>query len=120
VQESARNLTANQEKFLAWLALPAAQRNPKTETEFAAELGVNPSTLWRWKKDHNLAARAAELARDMLKDDLPEIYAALKREAKGGTYQHIKLALEVSEHYVEKKQVGGDPDSPVRIQLNWE
>lgn len=48
-----------------------------------------------------------ESACQHLKNDLAEIYQALAREAKGGSFQHIKLALEVTGEHVDRHEVTG-------------
>jgi hypothetical protein len=43
-------LEPKQEQYLNWLLVPAPYRQPKTEEAMAELLGVNDSTLRRWKK----------------------------------------------------------------------
>lgn len=43
-------LEPKQEQYLNWLLVPAPYRQPKTEEAMAEMLGVNDSTLRRWKK----------------------------------------------------------------------
>lgn len=93
--------TIEQKRLQQWLALPKRERRPKTIDEFARELGADPATLHRWKKLDGFADEVRKLIRDCLGDELSEIYGALKREAKAGSYQHIKLALELVGDYTE-------------------
>lgn len=85
-----------------WLALPKRERKPKTIGLLSIELDVDESTIYRWKKTEGFADAVRELIKDDLKDDLSEVYAALRREAKGGSFQHIKLILEMVGDYVQK------------------
>lgn len=44
-------------------------------------------------------------ARELLHTDLPDIYGALRREAIKGSFQHIKLALEMTGQHTDKLQI---------------
>lgn len=105
MSKAVKNWTPNQERFIDWLALPEDMRNPQFQSDIASELGVRQETLSRWKRDKGLTAEASKRARDLLKGDLPEIYGALKREAKAGSFQHIKLALEVAGEHTDTVDV---------------
>lgn len=100
MHENAR-FSANQLRFIEWLATTKYERSPATQKMLADEMGVNESTLYRWKKLSGLKDAVTQRARELLGDDLPEIYGALRREAMQGSFQHIKLALELSGEYVE-------------------
>jgi hypothetical protein len=107
-----KSWSPNQLAFITWLATPAAARNPRTQAEFAEEIGVRPETLSRWKRDPDLIGAAGDAARELLGEDLPDIYAALVRKAKQGSFAHVKLALELAGHYVERREhtgAGGEP-----------
>jgi len=41
--------------------------------------------------------------REMLGDDLPEIYGALRREAIAGSFHHIRLALKMTGEFTEEQ-----------------
>lgn len=43
-------LDARQEQYLEWLVTPTSARVPKTQAEFARQLGVDTTTLRRWEK----------------------------------------------------------------------
>jgi len=93
--------TANQLRFIEWLASTKYERSPVTVKHLADELGVTERTLYRWKQLPGFKEAVTQRARELLGDDLPEIYGALRREAMQGSFQHIKLALELSGEYVE-------------------
>lgn len=93
--------TANQLRFIEWLASTKYERSPATVKHLADELGVTERTLYRWKQLPGFKEAVTQRARELLGDDLPEIYGALRREAMQGSFQHIKLALELSGEYVE-------------------
>jgi transcriptional regulator with XRE-family HTH domain len=43
-------LDARHEQYLEWLVTPTTERTPRTQTELARQLGVDPTTLRRWEK----------------------------------------------------------------------
>lgn len=109
MKESKENdWTSEQRTFQQWLALPKKERKPKTIELLAFELDVGPVTLYRWKKLDGFYSEVRKLIKDNLQDDLSEIYAALRREAKSGSFQHIKMALELAGDYVEKQEIIGN------------
>ena len=111
-----KRLTPKQRAFLEWLALPKAARHPPTQGMLANQLGVTDRTLNNWKRKFDLSEKAARMAREAVTEHLPDIYAALIREAKSGKYRQIKLVLEMAGHYVEKKErkITGD------VVVSWD
>lgn len=97
--------TPNQLRFIEWLAVPSEMREPRFQCDLAKEIGVKRETLSRWKRLPGLTEEASRLARALLKDDLPEIFGALRREARAGSFQHIKLALEVAGEHTDEVNV---------------
>lgn len=91
-----------------WLALPKRERKPKTARLLSDELGVDEATLYRWRKIDGFNDEVRKLIKENLHDDLPDVYAALRREAKAGSFQHIKLALELVGEYIEKQHLDTD------------
>lgn len=98
------NWTIDQINFQRWLALPRRERKPKTMDALALQFSVGAVTLYRWKQLPGFVDEVRKLSREFLSDDLPDIYAALRKEAKAGSFQHIKLALELADGYVEKSE----------------
>lgn len=43
-------LDARQLQYLEWLVTPGPERVPRTQAEFARQIGVDPTTLRRWEK----------------------------------------------------------------------
>jgi trehalose-6-phosphate synthase len=43
-------LTVDQQRYIDWLCTAPAERVPATKQEFAATIGVDPSTMRRWEK----------------------------------------------------------------------
>ena len=113
------SFSARQLKFIEWLATTKYNRKPATQELLADELGLNRKTLTRWKKIPELQEAVLQRARDMLGNSLPEIYAALDREAQKGSFQHIKLSMEMTGEYVERKELTGPEGGPLDMRLNW-
>lgn len=100
--------SVEQQTLQRWLALPKKDRKPKTIELLAFELNVDPATLWRWRRSEGFMDEVKKLIREQLDDDLAEIYSALRRESKKGSFQHIKLSLELSGDYVERSELKVD------------
>ena len=45
------NFEENRERLLKWLLTPRQEREPKTQTALAEEMGVNPTTITIWKNE---------------------------------------------------------------------
>jgi DNA-binding XRE family transcriptional regulator len=101
---------------MQWLALPKYERHPHRQKDFAHKLGVNESTLWRWKKEEGFLDEVNKIARRQIDKHLADIYGALVKKAKSGSYPHIKLALELAGHYVEKRVQMGDKNTPLHAK----
>jgi len=109
--------TARQEKFIEWLATPNYERFPPTHEELAPEIGVTSRTLRRWKQIPALKEAVRQRVRALLGDDLPDIYGALRKQAKEGSFQHIKLAMEMTGEYVERQEITGKGGGPVGLVI---
>ena len=118
MSESVR-FTARQRKFIEWLAIPNYERFPQTHEELADELGITSRTLRRWKQKPELQEAVRQRVRELLGDDLPDIYGALRAKAKEGHFQHIKLAMEMTGEYVERQEISGKDGGPIVI-VNWD
>ena len=92
----------NKKRFAEWLAIPKKQRQPKTQKELAALLGVCPDTLTRWKSDPEVRALVDHHLRDRLEKELPDVFQVIIDKAKDGSYQYVKLILELTEKYNSK------------------
>lgn len=57
------------------------------------------------------------MARQFLSEGLPEVYATILREASKGSFQHAKLALELTGELMQL----GDEERPIHQQhiLKW-
>jgi hypothetical protein len=116
--ENAR-FSANQLRFIDWLAHGKVFRSPPTQALFAKSINVNEATLTRWKKGQNgfskddfwnaVTARSKEL----MFEALPDVFAAVVSQAEMGNFQHAKLILEMAGEYQET----GTEDKPYIVKV---
>lgn len=106
---SGRMFTAKQLKAIEMLARPD---NELTLQEIADELGINQSTLWRWRRNEDFQKAVTELAYSCLKDELPRLFKSLADKAISGNVKAMELMLKYAGNYVEKieTRVSGDLD----------
>ena len=112
LSEQGHKWSKKQRAFMEWEALGKHNRPPELGTQviFAHKLGVTERTLHRWKNKEGFADEVIALSRLYLRGRLNNIYEALGREAEKGSFQHIKLALEVTGEHTDKTgvEVGGE------------
>lgn len=106
--KSNKNLTKEQMRLVEWLASPKDERNPKTLQELAGEIGVSPTTISRWRRNLKVDEMAAEMVRQMLFKDLPEVYSKLGEKAREGSYHHMRLFLETVNDHRQKIDITMD------------
>lgn len=112
------HFSARQLKFIDWLAETKFDRVPSTQALLAANLGINPRTLTRWKQIPELMEAVEDRTREKLREDFPEILGALRREAIKGNFQHIKMALEMLGEYVptERRELTGPKGATLTVK----
>jgi DNA-binding MurR/RpiR family transcriptional regulator len=93
--DNAKELTSDQRRLVLWLATPENEREPKTLDALAAEVGVRPATIQRWRA-HKLDVLAAEEAHRRLLEHLPGVYQTLASKAEDGSHEHIGLFMRVA------------------------
>jgi hypothetical protein len=101
-------------KVLRWLSSPETEREPKTLDALAAEIGVRPATILKWRS-RKLDALAAEESRMKLFEHLPEVYEVLAREAADGSPEHMKLFLTVARGHDVLPTAPTAPDGPTAL-----
>ncbi len=84
--------------------------------DVAKECNVTEVTLRRWRKDPDFADKVLSRSRDLLKENLPDIYSVLFEEAKQGSHQHIKLVLD---HLEFLEELRANVES-AQITFTWE
>ena len=106
---SAKRFTGKQLKAIEMLARPD---NELSLQEMADELGINQSSLWRWRRKEDFQKAVTELAYSCLKDELPNLFKSLADKAIGGNVKAMELMLKYAGNYVEKieTKVSGDLD----------
>lgn len=97
----AKNWTADQLHFQAWLALPKKLRRPKTQRAFAKQIGKDEGTLSDWKHLPGWHDAVRDLALELLKESIPDVLGEVVAAAKSadGSVQDRKLFLEIVEIY---------------------
>lgn len=96
--------TGHQITYMEWLATPKKLRNPKTVEQIATQLGYDRTALWEWTKKPGWNKAVAQIAREYLHTEAPEILQSLGNRAKRGDVAAIKLALEILGEYVPKQE----------------
>jgi DNA-binding MurR/RpiR family transcriptional regulator len=111
---TAKELTADQMRVVSWLATSEMEREPKTLEDLAAEIGVRPATILKWRS-RRLDALAAEETRMKLFEHLPEVYDVLAKEAADGSPEHMKLFLTVVCGHEVPPTAPTVPDGPTAL-----
>ncbi len=111
------NFSPEQLRFIAWLALPKAERKPKTQRELAGVFEVAEETLSRWKDLPGFRDAVNRTAREYVKDDIPDVLAAIRKHAKAGSVPHINMALAMADMGADVRDAGAGPGAalpPIR------
>lgn len=88
-----KNWTVDQLRFIAWLALPKAERRPGTQRALAQQLGVGEDTLSDWKHLPGFIDDVNALARELVKHDVAEVLGVIRREAKKANLPYVNMVL---------------------------
>ena len=110
------HFSSNQIAAIEWLATDKNQRTPVTEALLAQSLGITDRTIRRWKEQPEFTDAITARARELLNSDLPQIYAAMVREALKGNFQHIKLAFEMTGEYSPKQEIEHSGEVKTQVQ----
>ena len=84
-------------EFVKWSALPSYNREPSTAEKFADKYKMNRKQLTRWKQSPEFWEDVSRVRRAYMKDDFPEIIAALKLNIiKNGRGQDVKVYAQLA------------------------
>lgn len=93
-------------KFIEWLSIPKAFREPKTQKELALQLQVDEATLSDWKKRPQIWDEVVDRTKQWARERTPNVIAALYRKAiKDGMSFEAKLWLQFVEGWKEKSEL---------------
>jgi len=113
----AKNWSADQLRFIAWLALPKAERSPKTQRVLAQHIGCDEATLSDWKHVPGLMDAVNALARELVKHDVAEVLGVVRREAKKANLPYVNMVLAMAGMGIDIETAGKGPAAglpPVR------
>jgi hypothetical protein len=111
VPNDAKTWTGDQERFIAWLALPKAERAPKLQQQLAKEIGVDQSTLSDWKKLPGFMDEVNTRARELVKHDIADVLGVIRREAKKANLPYVNMVLAMAGMAVDVEAAGKGPAS---------
>ncbi|GFP24786.1 hypothetical protein HKBW3S43_01048 [Candidatus Hakubella thermalkaliphila] len=110
-QEKSTIWTAKQLKYIDLLANPEENRSKE---KMAEELGVDPATLYKWQNKEGFWDAVYERAMVYLNASLAQVLHSLKRQAKKGDVNAIKLILQ------HTGKLRKEPEQEVRVILSWD
>lgn len=105
--------TVEQQRFIAWLALPRAQRTPKLQRELARVIGVGEDTLSDWKKLPGFIDEVNLLARELVKYDVAEVLGVIRREARKANLPYVNMVLAMAGMASDVADAGKGPSDGV-------
>lgn len=107
--------TPDQQRFIAWLAFPKAQRVPRTQQELAGKIGVHQDTLTDWKHLPGFMDAVNTLARELVKHDVAEVLGVIRSRAKKGELPFVNMLLAMSGLSSDIEAAGKGPGTvPIR------
>lgn len=118
-QAAATTWTTDQVHFQAWLAVPSAVREPRSQRELAAQLEVREATLSDWKKLAGWHDAVYALALARVVGDLVPVLHAQVAAAKKGSLPHAQWLFELAGKWDPKlkHEHAGDGGGPFRIVI---
>ena len=96
-----QQFTPEQLKAIEMLATPGKKI---THVKICEEIGVSVQTLYRWRQQPEFINAVNQLAYELLRGKLPEVYDALAEKAAEGNTKAIELMLKYAGNYVEKSE----------------
>lgn len=109
--------TPDQLKFQAWLAVPPALREPRSQQALAAQLEVHEVTLVNWKKLPGWGDAVYRLAFERLRGELVPVLGAQIAQAKKGSLPHAQWLFQLAGLWEPKAAITGGDGGPLRIVI---
>lgn len=95
-------LDQRQIAYIEWLVTPSTERNPRTQSDFAKSVGVDPTTLRRWEKKPHFKQewdrRVSEIQGSP--ERTQRLLDALYAKALGGDNRAAQLYLQATNRLV--------------------
>lgn len=88
----------------------------KSDGEIAEEVGINPSTLWRWKQTEEFQKGLEEENRRKFKDLQKEALKTMENLVKRGNFQAAKYILDGNNYAPTEKH---DVQLDARIEIDY-
>lgn len=93
-------------KFIDWMSLPPAMREPRMHKDFAKRIGVHADTLTDWKKRACFWDDVIDQRKDWARDQSGDLLLGLKRNAvKYGKGTDVKVWLQYTGEFTEKADI---------------
>lgn len=106
-----RDFTPEQEKAIELLA-----RGGLRLKDIAEEVGCSEKTLYTWRKLPEFMEQVVVRSREIIKEELPDIYQTLTDKCKDGSHHHIKILLD---HLADLEQMRAKANQG-QITFTWD
>lgn len=118
--KTTKEWSPEQAEFMFWLAMPKRARKLKTQQKFAAHVGVHESTLSDWKKIDGFMAEVKQISISLVDHDVPDIIHKMVSQAKGGSFIHQQMILEMAGVYATKvkHEHSGPDEGPISVAIH--
>ena len=103
---------AKQIKFAKLLIDPEDRRSRRDKI---AEVGVAPSTAYRWLKDPDYLDYINEQLGMITDSHISTAWQSLITQVKRGDTQAIKLFFELKDKYRDRKEITGQDGEPIKV-----
>ncbi|MDE1925415.1 MAG: hypothetical protein KGH79_04555 [Patescibacteria group bacterium] len=91
------NLQAEFVKFAIWFGTPRSMRDPKTQREFAATIGISEDTLTDWKRRPEFAPLVWRAMREWIAERVPDVLEGLYDKAcTKGNAKEVEMFLKIA------------------------
>lgn len=95
--------TEKQIQAIGFLSLP--NKGGLSFDEIAEKVGISVRQLHRWRKDAEFKAAIVEQSLENVKDELPNVLAAHKKQAERGNVKAIELFYKLFGLLIERQEI---------------